>query len=111
MEAREESEIRQHLYRTIRVWIMSSNHSIATKAFWQIIRLIPIFAGAAAGYHLGYDVAGRLLYGMRDGGVQRAETFVFWMILGGGLGCVAGVLFNEVVSYYIRKRTNRNGQT
>ncbi len=90
---------------------MSSKHNIATKVFWQIIRLIPIFAGAAVGYHLGYDVAGRLLYGMRDGGVQRAETFVFWMVFGGGLGCVAGVLSNEVVSYYIRKRTKRKGPT
>ncbi len=83
---------------------MSSNRSFCRQVIWQIKRILLIFACAAVGYYLGDEVAGRLLYGMRDGGVQRAETFVFWWVFGGGLGSVVGAILNDIISHRKKRK-------
>lgn len=90
---------------------MSQKNTLARRVFRQIIRIIPIFAGAVVGYQIGQVIAGLLLYGLRDGDVQRAETFVFWTILSGSFGSVAGIIFSEIVLNCIRERARKKDQT
>jgi len=70
----------------------------------QATRILLILGRAMAGVFGGNIGANLSLAGLRDGEVQRAETIVYWQVVGGGLGGDAGIIINDAISHWKKKR-------